>query len=451
MARPDKLKLGTFVYTFGFHPAAWLHPGSDVNGANDIAHLARVAQISEAAAFDFMFFADSPAAAVGHPEALARQPTKMNRFEPITAITALSMVTERLGFVATASTSYYEPYNIARLYASADHISRGRICWNVVTSDHDETGYNYNRQGLDPHGDRYDRGEEFLDVVFGLWDTWEDDALLLDRASGMYHDPARLHQLNHEGRHFQVRGPLNIARTPQGRPVIAQAGGSERGRELAARTAEIVFSLASSREKNAAFYADVKGRMAKYGRDPDDLKVMPGIVINVGETRAEAEARAEEMVARMHPEVGLLMLQEFLETDLHGADLDAPFPMDRMPATPKGSVAMFEEVREFVTAGHSLRDLVTHYARRHTGNGLTGSYIEVADFMQDWFEARACDGFILMCPTLPASLQDFTRLVVPELRRRGLFREGYEATTLRGNLGLSWPDTRHARARKAAE
>jgi FMN-dependent oxidoreductase (nitrilotriacetate monooxygenase family) len=450
MARTDKLKLGTFVYTFGFHPAAWLHPGSDVNGANDIAHLARVATVSEAAKFDFMFFADSPAAAVGHPEALARQPTKMNRFEPITAITALSMVTENLGFVATASTSYYEPYNIARLYASADHISGGRICWNVVTSDHDETGYNYNRQGLDPHADRYDRGEEFLDVVFGLWDSFEDDALLLDRENGLYHDHTRLHQLDHAGPHFQVRGPLNIARTPQGRPVIAQAGGSERGRELAARTAEIVFSLASNIDKNRAFYKDVKSRMAKYGRDPGDLKIMPGIVINVGETREEGEARAREMVDLMHPEVGLLMLQEFLETDLHGSDLDAPFPMERMPEKAKGSVAMFEEMREFVTQGHTLRELITHYARKHTGNGLTGSYMEVADFMQEWFEAEAADGFILMCPTLPASLEDFTRLVVPELQRRGLFRETYEGATLRENLGLSWPENRYTLARGTA-
>ncbi|WP_372834026.1 LLM class flavin-dependent oxidoreductase [Puniceibacterium confluentis] len=450
MARTDKLRLGTFVYTFGFHPAAWLHPGSDVKGANDIAHLAKVAQISEAACLDFMFFADSPAAAVGHPEALARQPTKMNRFEPITAITALSMVTQRLGFVATASTSYYEPYNIARLFGSADQISRGRICWNVVTSDHDETGYNYNRQGLDPHGDRYDRGEEFLDVVLGLWDSFEDDALLLDRENGLYHDKDKLHQLDHVGPHFQVRGPLNIARTPQGRPVIAQAGGSERGKELAARTAEVVFSLASNIDKNRAFYQDVKGRMARYGRKPSDLKIMPGIVINVGETRAEAEARAQEMVEVMHPEVGLLMLQEFLETDLHGADLDQPFPMERMPARAKGSVAMFEGVKEFVEQGHSLRALITHYARQHTGNGLTGSYLEVADYMQEWFETEAADGFILMCPTLPSSLEDFTRLVVPELQRRGLFRAEYEGATLRENLGLSFPVNRHTAVRDAA-
>ena len=447
MSRPDQLKLGTFVYTFGFHPAAWLHPGSDVHGANDLAHLKKVAQISEAAKLDFMFFADSPAAAIGDPAALARQPTKMNRFEPITAITALSQHTEKLGFVATASTSYYEPYNIARLFASADHMSGGRMCWNVVTSDHDETGYNYNREGLPPHAERYERCEEFVDVVFGLWDSYEPDALLLDRDSGIYHDQHKLHELNHHGKHFQVRGPLNIARTPQGRPVIAQAGGSEPGMELAARTAEMVFSLASNIEKNRAFYANVKGRMAKYGRHEDDLKIMPGIVINVGETEAEAEAKAQQLVDLMHPDVGLLMLQEFLEADLRGVDLDKPFPMERMPQKAKGSKALFDELKEFVTQGHTMRELITHYARRHTGNGLTGTPVQIADFMQEWFETRAADGFILMFPTLPSSLEDFTRLVVPELRRRGLFREAYEASTLRGNLGISEPGNRYTLAR----
>ena len=449
MSRPDQLKLGTFVYTFGFHPAAWMHPGSDVHGANDLSHLKKVAQISEAAKLDFMFFADSPAAAIGDPAALARQPTKMNRFEPITAITALSQHTEKLGFVATASTSYYEPYNIARLFASADHMSGGRMCWNVVTSDHDETGYNYNREGLPPHAERYERCEEFVDVVFGLWDSYEPDALLLDRDSGIYHDQHKVHELNHHGKHFQVRGPLNIARTPQGRPVIAQAGGSEPGMELAARTAEMVFSLASNIEKNRAFYANVKGRMAKYGRHEDDLKIMPGIVINVGETEEEAEAKAQQLVDLMHPDVGLLMLQEFLEADLRGVDLDKPFPMERMPEKAKGSKALFDELKEFVTQGHTMRELITHYARRHTGNGLTGTPSQIADFMQEWFETRAADGFILMFPTLPSSLEDFTRLVVPELRRRGLFREEYEADTLRGNLGISEPGNRYTLARAA--
>lgn len=450
MTRPDQLKLGTFVYTFGFHPAAWLHPGSDVNGANDLGHLIKCAKISEAAKLDFMFFADSPASAVGDPKALARNPTKMNRFEPITAITALSQHTDHIGFVATASTSYYEPYNIARLYASADHISGGRICWNVVTSDHDETGYNYNREGLPPHSERYERGEEFVDTVFGLWDSFEEDALLMDRESGIYHDADKLHELNHKGKHFQVRGPLNVARTPQGRPVIAQAGGSEQGMELAARTAEMVFSLASNIDKNRAFYANVKSRMAKYGRDENDLKIMPGIAINVGETLAEAEAKAQQMIDLMHPDVGLLMLQEFLEADLRGVDLDKPFPMERMPEKAKGSKALFDELKEFVTQGQTMRQLITHYAKAHTGNGLTGTPAQVADFMQEWFETRAADGFILMFPTLPSSLEDFTTLVLPELRRRGLFRDEYEGRTLRANLGISTPANRYTLARNKA-
>lgn len=448
MARDEKLKLGTFVYTFGFNPAAWLHPDSDVNGANDIGHLLNVAKISEAAKFDFMFVADSPASAIGDADALSRSPTKMNRFEPLTLITALSVLTERLGFVATASTSYYEPYNIARLFASIDHMSGGRACWNVVTSDHDETGYNFNMEGLPPHALRYERGAEFVDVVFGLWDSFEPDALLLDRQSGLYYDKTKLHTLDHKGKHFQVRGPLNIAASPQGRPIIAQAGGSEAGMELAARTAEIVFSLASNLERNKAFYTNVKDRMPKYGRSPDDLKMMPGVVVNVGATRAEAQARVDFLIDNLHPDVGRWMLGEFLETDLSGAPLDKPFPMERLPAEPKGSKALFEELKDYIKQGHTLGHLIRHYAEKSTGNGITGTPVEIADFMEEWFEARAADGFILMFPTLPASLNDFVELVVPELRRRGLFREEYEGTTLRENLGLSMPANRYVAARE---
>ncbi|KQS64492.1 nitrilotriacetate monooxygenase [Rhizobium sp. Leaf371] len=450
MARQDKLKLGTFVYTFGFHPASWLHPDSDVNGANDIAHLKKVAEMSEAAKFDFLFMADSPAAGIGDPDALARSPTKMNRFEPLTLLSALAMVTERLGLVATASTSYYEPFNIARIFASIDQLSNGRACWNVVTSDHDETGYNFNRTGLDPHDLRYERCREFVDVVFGLWDSFEADALLLDRDSGLYYDKTRHHMLNHVGKHYQVRGPLNIAPSAQGRPVIAQAGGSEAGMDLAARTAEIVFSLASNIDRNRAFYANVKGRMPALGRDPDDLKIMPGVVLNVGETEAEARAKVNFLIDRLHPDVGRLMLSEFLEADLRGVPLDQPFPMDRLPAQPKGSKALFEELTDFVKKGHTVGELIRLYAEKHTGNGITGTPVQIADFMEEWFETRAADGFILMFPTLPASLEDFVRLVLPELRRRGLFREDYEGATLRENLGLSKPVNRHTAARQGS-
>jgi FMN-dependent oxidoreductase (nitrilotriacetate monooxygenase family) len=448
MARSDKLKLGTFVYTFGFHPAAWLHPDSNVNGANDFSHLLNVAKISEAAKLDFMFMADSPAAAIGDEDALARQPTKMNRFEPLSLLSALSVSTENLGLVATVSTSYYEPFNVARIFASIDHLSGGRVCWNVVTSDHNETGYNFNRDGLDPHAVRYERGAEFVDVVFGLWDSFEADALLLDRESGLYYDKNKHHTLNHKGKHFQVRGPLNIARSPQGRPIIAQAGGSEPGMELAARTAEIVFSLASNIDRNRAFYKNVKDRMPAFGRDPDDLKIMPGVVINVGATEAEAQAKVNYMIDKMHPDVGRLMLQEFLEADLSGVPLDKPFPMDRLPEAPRGSRALFDELVDYVKNGKTVGELIRHYAEKHTGNGITGTPTQIADFMEEWFETRAADGFILMFPTLPASLKDFVELVLPELRRRGLFRDEYEGKTLRENLGLSMPANRYTAARE---
>ncbi len=451
MSRTDRMKLGTFVYTFGYNPAGWLHPASAATGANDFAHMHRIAAASEAAKFDFMFLADSPAAAVGDPDALARSPTKMNRFEPLTLLSALAVTTKNLGLVATLSTSYYEPFNVARLFASIDHLSGGRGGWNVVTSDHDETGYNFNRTGLDPHALRYERAREFVDVVLGLWDSFEDDALVLDRETGLYFDKHRHHTLDHVGKHFQVRGPLNIARSPQDRPVIAQAGGSEAGIALAAETAEIVFSLASNIERSRAFYAALKDRMGAFGRAPDDLKVMPGVVINVGRTEAEARAKVQFLVDKLHPDVGRLMLSEFLETDLRGVPFDAPFPMDRLPAAPKGSRALFDELVAFVKQGHAVGDLIRLYAEKHTGNGLTGTPVQVADFMQEWFETRAADGFILMCPTLPAALDDFVELVVPELRRRGLFRDDYEGATLRQNLGLPMPPNRHSAARNAAE
>ena len=448
MARQDKLKLGTFVYTFGFHPASWLHPASSVHGATDFSHLLNVAKVSEAAKLDFIFMADSPAAGVGDADALARQPTKMNRFEPLSLLSALSVSTENLGLVATVSTSYYEPFNVARIFASIDHLSGGRVCWNVVTSDHNETGYNFNREGLDPHALRYERGAEFVDVVFGLWDSFEADALLLDRESGVYYDKTKHHTLNHKGKHFQVRGPLNIARSPQGRPIIAQAGGSEAGMELAARTAEVVFSLASNIDRNRAFYKNVKDRMPAFGRDPEDLKIMPGLVINVGETEAEAQAKVDYLIDKLHPDVGRLMLSEFLEADLSGVPLDKPFPMDRLPEAPRGSRALFDELVDFVKSGKTVGELIRHYAEKHTGNGITGTPKQIADFMEEWFETRAADGFILMFPTLPASLDDFVRLLLPELRRRGLFREEYEGKTLRENLGISMPLNRYTAARK---
>lgn len=449
MTRDDQMKLGTFVYTFGYNPAGWLHPDSGTSTATDFAHLRNIARISEDAAFDFLFLADSPAAAIGDAEALSRQPNKMDRFEPLSLLSALAVSTERLGLVATASTSYYEPYNIARIFSSIDHLSAGRAAWNVVTSDHNETGYNYGREGLDPHEERYARGKEFVDVAFGLWDTWEPDAVLADRGEGKYHDESKVHTLDHDGAYFKVRGPLNISSSPQGRPVIAQAGGSEAGMELAAETADVVFSLASNLERSKSFYADLKSRMQRFGRSEDDLKVMPGVVLTVGETQQQAQAKVDFLLDNLHPDVGRTMLGEFLEADLHGLPLDEQIPAHAIPENPRGSKAMFEEVLSFVRQGKTLGELIRLYGEKHTGNGLTGTPEMIADFMEEWFTERAADGFIVMAPALPSGLEDFTRLVVPELRRRGLFREQYEGTTLREHLGIPTPVNRHAAARAA--
>jgi FMN-dependent oxidoreductase (nitrilotriacetate monooxygenase family) len=445
MQRKDQMKLGTFIYTYGYNPASWRHPGSPVNASNNFAHMLNVAQLSEQGKFDFVFLADSPAAGVGAPAALSRLPNKMNRFEPLSLLSALAVSTDRIGLAATVSTSYYEPYNVARIFASIEHLSGGRACWNVVTSDHQETGYNYNREGLAPHAERYERAREFVEVAFGLWDGWERDALLLDREAGLYFDENKVHTLNHKGKHFQVRGPLNIARSPQGRPVIAQAGGSPAGIELAAETAEVVFSLASNFDKNKAFYDTLKGRMPAYGRTPDQLKIMPGLMVHVGRTAAEAQDKVDFLAKKLHPAVGLQMLSEFLEADLADVELDAPFPEDRLPETPKGSKALFESLTAFVRQGHTVRELIRLYAEKQTGNGIKGTPSQIADFMQEWFEGGAADGFILLLPTLPASLQDFVELVVPELQRRGLFRTDYAGATLRSHLGLAEPVNRYAR------
>jgi len=436
MRRQDRMKLGTFVYTSGFHPASWMHPGSAVGAANSFAHFLNVARISEAAAFDFMFMADSPAAAVGDPDALARQPNKMNRFEPLSLISALAVATEWLGLVATASTSYYEPYNLARIFASVDHLSGGRACWNVVTSDHDETGYNFNRRGLDPHALSYERAREFVEVCFGLWDRFEDDALLLDRETGLCHYRTKLHTLNHEGKHFQVRGPLNIARPPQGRPVIAQArlGGGNRARGRDRRTG------VRPRLRHRP-----QPRLLRGAESPDAgfrprARQPQGHAGDRGQCRTDrgrGSGQGGFPARQAAPDVGRLMLSEFLETDLRGVSLDAPFPLERLPETPKGSRALFEELTAFVRQGHSVGELIRLYAEKHTGNGITGTPQQIADALEEWFETRAADGFILMVPTLPSGLEDFVALVVPELRRRGLFRADYEGPTLRDNLGLA--------------
>ncbi len=324
--RPNEMmRLGAFFHPTGNHVAAWLHPEAQIDAGTNFKHYARLAQTAEKGKFDLMFLADALAVRDGKLAALSRWPQYMAYFDPVTLLSAIAALTEHIGLVATATTSYNEPYNIARKFASLDHISGGRAGWNVVTSSNLSEAHNFGREQHFEHGERYDRALEFADIVCGLWDSWDDDAFMRDRASGRYFDPAKVHVLNHKGKHFSVRGPLNVARPPQGHPVIFQAGSSEVGRELAARTAEGVFTPQHSLAGAQEFYRDLKGRMAKYGRAPEALKIMPGLNAIVGRTAKEADEKHRYLQSLIHPDVGLELLSNALGGfDLSEYDLDGP-------------------------------------------------------------------------------------------------------------------------------
>ena len=445
---PDKkgqMKLGWLMSPAGNHPAAWLHPGSELHCANNLAHYVKLARKCEAAKFDFVFQADAAGARDGNMRALSRAPRFMNIWEPLSLLSALVAVTDRIGLCGTMSTSYYEPYNLARQFASLDHLSNGRAGWNVVTSAHPAGGYNFGRDGLEDHALRYERAREFVDICFGLWDSWDDDAFVLDRTSGLYFDPDKMHYLHHRGKFFSVRGPLNIARPPQGRPVIIQAGGSEAGKELAAETAEVIFTRDASMQRAQQFYADVKGRMARFRRPTDHLKILCGFTCIVGRTAAEAEERFEELQSMIHPEVGLELLSEDLEgIQLADLPLDEPIPRERIPATANRHKQFFEQILRLIDEEHlTLRQLYLRYGAARGGEVVRGTPSQIADYMEAWFRGNAADGFMLTFSLVPQGLDDFINLVVPELQRRGLFREDYSGSTLRDHLGLPRPASRY--------
>ena len=441
-----QMKLGAFIHPTGNHVASWLHPDAQIDAGTNVEHYIALAQTAERGKFDLMFLADALATRDGSLEALSRWPQYMAYFEPVTLLSAIAARTHHLGLVATGTTSYNEPYNLARRYASLDHISHGRAGWNVVTSANLSEAYNFGRAEHFEHGERYDRAVEFTEVVFGLWDSWDDDAFLRDRASGRYFDPAKLHYLNHNGKNFNVRGPLNMARPPQGRPVIFQAGSSEAGMELAARIAEAVFTPALSLEAGQRFYADLKGRMAKVGRHPDSLKVMPGLNPVIGRTSAEAEEKHNYLQSLIHPDVGLELLSNALGGfDLHPFPLDGPLPEAAFQVDVKGASTSVRNVRNWArNEGLTIRQLFQRFAGARGQRTLIGTPTQIADDMEAWFKGSAVDGFLIQPSYLPGGLDEFVDLVVPELQARGLFRTEYEATTLRGNLGLARPESRYA-------
>ncbi len=450
MTAGRQMALALLASGTGSHVASWLHPATTPTGGTDMGHYRRLAQVAEEGKFDLIFIADTPAARTEMLQAYARFPLFMNVFEPVTLLSALAGATSRIGLGGTVSTSFSEPYNVARQFASLDHISGGRAGWNVVTSANDFAARNFGHAALAPHADRYARAQEFVSVVQALWDSWEDDAFIRDRGQGLFFDPAKQHAVHHKGPHFAVDGALNIERAPQGQPVIIQAGASETGKEFAAETAEVVFASNTAIDRSRAFYADLKGRMAKYGRPPDALKVLAGLPVIVGETDAQAADKYAALQGLIHPDVGRLRLGMDLEVDLSDLPLDEPIPEDRIPRTANLHKMYFDRIVEMIrTERLTLRQLYMRYER---GNKtLCGSVATIADHMQAWLEAGACDGFMLTFPTLPDGLEAFVAAVVPELQRRGVFRQDYAGTTLRDHLGLARPANRHAGRARAAE
>ncbi|MGX7704950.1 LLM class flavin-dependent oxidoreductase [Methylobacterium sp. Gmos1] len=451
--RDDTLHLGAFLYPGGHHVAAWRHPDAKADAGIDPRHYRRLAQVAEAAKFDLIFLADGVSIRGDDIDALSRTATRyVGQFEPLTLLSHLSAVTERIGLVATASTTYNEPFHVARKFASLDHLSGGRAGWNLVTSADEREAWNFGRDAHLAHARRYARAEEFVDIVTGLWDTYEDDAFVRDKDEGLFFDPAKLHVLGHRGEHFSVRGPLNVPRPPQGHPVVVQAGSSEAGKALAARTAEVIFTAQVTLEDAVAFYADVKGRLPRHGRAPDDLKIMPGAMPFLGRTRAEAQAKYDAVQALVHPVVGRSLLERMLGIDLAGYPEDGPVP--DVPETNGGKSRQALLVALARRENLSIRDLYLRIAGARGHWTLVGTAEDVADALQERFEAYGADGFNIMPPVLPTGLDDVATLLIPELQRRGLFRTEYAGRTLREHLRVRRPPHRiHARptGREAAE
>ncbi|KTB61885.1 LLM class flavin-dependent oxidoreductase [Pseudomonas syringae] len=431
-----QMKLGAFLMATGHHVAAWRHADVPADAGLDFKHYRHLARVAEAAKFDALFVADSVAAATGD---IASRMARSDYFEPLTLLSALSAVTDHIGLIATATTTYNEPYHVARKFASLDHLSGGRAGWNLVTSDAAAEAQNFGRAEHVGHPERYSRAREFHQVVTGLWDSWADDAFIRDKASGEYYDPARLHVLDHVGEHFSVKGPLNVARSPQGQPVVVQAGSSEAGRDLAAQTAEVVFTAQTSLASAQAFYADIKGRLRAYGRDAASLKIMPGVFIVVAETEALAKEKFESFQRLVEPQVGVALLGRMLGNfDLSGYPLDGPLP--ELPLTDSGQRSRQKLLTELADQENlTLAQLGRRIAGGRGHYSLIGTPAQIADELQVWFEQGAADGFNVLVPHLPGGLEDVAQLLVPELQRRGLFRREYEGTTLRDNLGLQRP------------
>lgn len=433
------LRLGAFMLVPGYHVASWRHPTAHADGGLNFAHYRELVQTAERAKFDLFFVADGVGIRTPYRDSdeLSRW-GRFLQFDPLTLLSALSVHTTHIGLAATASTTYNEPFHIARKFASIDHLSAGRAAWNIVTSVTDAEARNFNRDHQPDHAARYRRAREFMQVVTGLWDSWEDDAFRYDKESGRFFDPDKLHILGHQGEHFSVHGPLNVARPPQGYPVLIQAGASADGQDFAAQWAEVVFTASQTLAEAQKFYRSMREQVVAHGRDPDQVKIMPGLFPVVGRTRAEAEDKYAVLQDLVDPVVGLGLLTQLLgDVDISGFPLDGPLP--ELPPT-QGSTSRQQLVYEKARReGLTIRQLYQSISGGRGHRIVIGTPEDVVDVMEEWFTNEGADGFNVMPPVLPAGLDDFVELVIPELRRRGLFRTEYPGTTLRDSLGLRRP------------
>lgn len=439
-----QLKLGFILHGVGPGWDDWRHPDAQVDASTSLSFYKRQAQTAERGKFDYLFVADSVSINA------RSSPHYLNRFEPLTILSALAAVTEHIGLVGTATVSYTEPFNLARQFASLDHISGGRAGWNVVTSWLEGSAANFGKEEHLAHDVRYRLAEEYLEVVKGLWDSWEDDALVRDKETGQFLDPDKLHELNHKGAFLSVKGPLNISRSPQGQPVIFQAGSSEDGRSYAAKHAEAIFTHQNDLEEAKLFYADVKARARGFGRDPEQLFIVPGARPVIGSTEAEAEAKHQELASLVTLENALRALgRSFNDHNFSQYDPDGPFPQEVAAEGLKSNQSGSARVLELARQGLPLREIALRLA---TPRGqFVGTPEQIADRFQNWLEERGSDGFNLFEP-LPGQLDLFVDQVVPILQKRGIYKQDYPGGTFRDTLGLPKPENRHTlvRSRRSA-
>ncbi|MBS7544858.1 LLM class flavin-dependent oxidoreductase [Ancylobacter oerskovii] len=444
-ARPRQLHFNVHVSTGGNHEGAWRHPRSEPVQLTSLDYQRKVAAIAERGKLDALFFGDVPALS----DNVKLRPVE--QLDPVALHGALSAVTTHIGLAATISTSFNEPFNVARKIASLDLLSGGRVGWNIVTTSSENAARNYGLDGVIAHRDRYRRAEDFVEVVKKLWGSWDADAIVHDREAGLYVDTDRIHPISHEGEFFKVRGPLNVPPSPQGRPVLIQAGSSETGVAFAARHAEVVFTAQRTLEDGQRFYRELKRQVAANGRDPEHVKIVVGLSPIIGGTEAEAKKLAQELNELTVPEYGLRQLRQFSGVDLSAYPLDAPVPLDAFPdaeavETHRSRTALVIELAKRETL--TIRQLLHRLAGARGHQTFVGSTDQLADRIEEWFTSGAADGFNFMPAYLPGGLEDFVDGVIPILQRRGLFRRDYEGTTLRDHYDLPFPEA--GRDRRAA-